>query len=374
MLLFPRIGRALRSSAPPPLCREPAAEHRLQPLEPRLLLAGDIPAAFADAVVVPLTNSPVVVADDVSRANITDLYRIDLDEKTDLTLTRNGLSANADLNLFDSAGNYLERSRGRRARPETITRTFEPGTYFIRVDSVRGAATNYNLNFAFQPNAGAAASTARDLGVITTPVNVTDALDRRNRVDVYQFEIDETSNVTIALTGLSSNAGLQLLDADGHLIEKVNRRGSRDETIVRRLEAGTYFVRVIGKRRPNTTYNLNVSASPEVGATLAAASDLGIVVLPIAVANRVDNHDRIDVYRFTILAESNVTAGLTGLSANADLQLLDADGNLLQRAERPGIKPDTITRRLKAGTYFLRIIRQDTAQTNYTLNLNAVVV
>ena len=87
--------------------------------------------------------------------------------------------------------------------------------------------------------------------------------------------------------------------------------------------------------------------------------------------NRVDNHDRIDVFRFAIANESLTMVTLSGMTANADLQLLDAEGNILQRSERPGAKDDSITRRLPAGTYFVRIIRQETDETDYTLDLAA---
>ena len=88
----------------------------MQALEPRVLLSGNAPDSFDDAVVVDLDTSPVVVVDAVGRGDPIDLFRIDVDERTDLVLTLSGLSANADLNLLDCDGRFIERSRRRDRR------------------------------------------------------------------------------------------------------------------------------------------------------------------------------------------------------------------------------------------------------------------
>lgn len=63
----------------------------------------------------------------------------------------------------------------------------------------------------------------------------------------------------------------------------------------------------------------------------------------------------------------NVT--LSGLQANANLELLNQQGRLLSRSTQPGRSSETIRQRVEPGTYYVRVSRQQ-GRTRYQLQVN----
>jgi uncharacterized protein YkwD len=91
---------------------------------------------------------------------------------------------------------------------------------------------------------------------------------------------------------------------------------------------------------------------------------------PVTFGEAVGSRDRNDFYQFTVTQSTDLRLGLSGLSANADLHLLDARGSVLNRSAQGGIVAETIQRTLSPGTYFVRVFTNtSTANTNYTLTL-----
>lgn len=85
-----------------------------------------------------------------------------------------------------------------------------------------------------------------------------------------------------------------------------------------------------------------------------------------------------DYYRFSLSAPSSLNLTLTGLDANADVELLDANGNpvtvggVVQRSANPGVFSEVINTALNPGVYFVRVAPGDgIAVANYTLNIAA---
>ena len=92
------------------------------------------------------------------------------------------------------------------------------------------------------------------------------------------------------------------------------------------------------------------------GNTLSTARDLGILSGNRTFADYVGSDDTNDYYRFTLAAPSNFSLLLNGLSADADVQLLNSSGTLITQSNAAGTSPESITRTLDAGTYFVREI------------------
>jgi hypothetical protein len=83
-------------------------------------------------------------------------------------------------------------------------------------------------------------------------------LGGNNRQDDYTLTVSRRSSFSVSLTGLRSNADLQLRHSNGRLIARSNRPGSKPERIRRILEPGNYTVRVL-RRRGNTRYQLTIA-------------------------------------------------------------------------------------------------------------------
>ncbi|MDX2232072.1 MAG: Ig-like domain-containing protein [Leptolyngbyaceae cyanobacterium bins.349] len=84
-----------------------------------------------------------------------------------------------------------------------------------------------------------------------------------------------------------------------------------------------------------------------------------------------------DYYRFVLSAPSSLNLSLTGLDADANVELLDNGGNLVsvggvpQRSANPGTFSEVINTILEPGVYFVRVSPgANTPQANYTLNIS----
>ena len=59
------------------------------------------------------------------------------------------------------------------------------------------------------------------------------------------------------------------------------------------------------------------------------------------------------------------------MTADADVELLDSSGSSITSSTSSDNNPDSITRTLDAGTYFVRVYRTGNINTNYNLSLTA---
>ncbi|MBD2018480.1 S8 family serine peptidase [Microcoleus sp. FACHB-53] len=115
--------------------------------------------------------------------------------------------------------------------------------------------------------------------------------------------------------------------------------------------------------------NYIASVVPDPGNTLGAAYDVGTLNGTRTLTDFVGSTDTNDYYRFSLASVSNFNVSLTGLNADADVQLLDSNGNFITYSNRSSNGDESINRALAAGTYFVRVY-QYSGDTNYTLNLS----
>ncbi|MBS9769008.1 MAG: PPC domain-containing protein, partial [Trichodesmium erythraeum GBRTRLIN201] len=79
-----------------------------------------------------------------------------------------------------------------------------------------------------------------------------------------------------------------------------------------------------------------------------------------------------DYRKFTLSAKSSVDINLTGLTGNANLQLIDGDGStVLNTSANGGSDDEKINLTLDAGDYCVRVFPRGAAKTDYTLNMSA---
>ena len=327
-----------------------------------------------------LSTTPTTARDFVSPASpqTSQTYsRFTLTQTSDVSLRLSGLSNNADVELLDSQGRSLNGSSRLGLLAEEFRSALEAGTYYVRVYQVSGSpyflgGTNYDLTLTATPNDNSLA-TARDLGAIgATPIIVHDFVGTPDTQDFYRFSIPQARNVSIREVGAGYGADVQLLNASGQVIANSTSVGTAIAGIDRLLEAGTYFVRAF-QSYGEVNYDLTVSASVVVANdnSIAAARDLGALSsTPTTVRDFVGGSDTQDYFRFTLSQSRNVSLRLSGLSADADLQLLDAQGRVVASSIRGGTLSEDINLTLSAGTYFVRVV-QYSGDTNYDLTLSA---
>lgn len=336
-------------------------------------------------------------SDFVGISDTNDYYRFNLATASNVELSLTQLQADADIELFNSAGTLITFSENTGTNSELISRTLGAGSYYVRVYPYLGTTnfplnsnTNYTLNLSAVPitdGAGNTLNTAFNLGVLGSNIVISDYVGSNDLNDFFQFALNTGSNFNLTLTDLIADADVQLIrDFNNNGIVDANEvlasstlGGNASEAISTVLTAGNYFVRVY-PFSGNTSYTLTLGASPIGDNTLSTANNLGTLNTETTVTGFVGSSDTQDFYRFALNGNRAVSLALSNLSADADLQLIrDFNNNgivdqadILASSVRGNSASEFILRDLSAGTYFVRVY-QYIGNTNYSLTLTPLV-
>lgn len=348
-------------------------------------------------------NANPEVLDFVGYGNPYDFYDFFLEETGEVSLHLEGINAKADLILvhdINQDGGFSGREIIKFPSAEdgadyTLNRVLGRGVYYVGVakgtpeTAYRLSAKVLSENQPFD-GAGNSLSQAANLGVLNGVQTRNDFVDDEDPEDFYRFQVETLSDLTLFLDEQTANGQLYLLqdvnnngllDAD-EIIMGSESQGSDREQIQRRLTPGTYYIRVKQGMGPGSYYlwmeNNPVSLPPETtGNGLATAKDLGLLNGWQRQEGIVTDTDPDDVYRFTLDAAHDVTVLLDGLTANADIRLIqDMNNNgqveeneILAIAAAVGATPEQLSQRnLAPGNYYLWV-SQTQGNTAYELNL-----
>jgi hypothetical protein len=316
-----------------------------------------------------------VLTDFVGDTDTNDYYRFSLADTSNFRLSLSDLFADADVELLNSSGGFIQSSTNAGSNSESITRQLSAGTYYVRVYPYIGD-TSYTLSLtATRPDAaGNTLSAARNVGALRGTVSFQDFVGDIDVNDYYRFSFTHTSNFRLALNGLSADADVELLNSSGGVIDSSTASGSTSESINRTLAAGTYYVRVY-PYSGDTNYSLSLTATPPdaAGNTLSAARNIGTLRNTVSFQDFVGNTDPNDYYRFNVTTTSNFRLILNGLSADADVELLNSSGSVVDSSTAGGAASESINRTLRTGTYYVRVYPYS-GETNYSLSLSAIPV
>ena len=323
-------------------------------------------------------------ADFVGSTDTNDYYRFTLSQGTRFSLSLNGLSANANVHLLNSGGSVLASSVNGGTTAESISRFLNGGTYYVRVLPHSNSHTNYALTLqagntpaSRADNAGNTLTTARDIGTLSTRQSFSDVVSSSDTNDYYRFTLGQGGNVSLNLGSLSADADLQLLNSGGSVLASSANGSTAAESINQDLNAGTYYVRVFPYSNRHTTYTLSLAAilstTPDyAGNTLATARNIGPLSTSQSFSDFVGSTDTNDYYRFTLNQRSAFSLGLNGLSADANVYLLDSQGGVLASSVHSHATAESIGQSLNAGTYYVRVLPEASSHTHYTLSLAAM--
>ena len=305
-----------------------------------------------------------------------------------LTLGLTGLTGNADLSLLSSTGTVLKSSSNTGTTPEAINNVaLLAGTYYVKVAagaSVNDASYTLSNTIKYYPTDKAANDykTALDISNLDNWVGFGDA------ADFYKLTMTNAGTLTLGLTGLSGNADLSLLSSTGMTLKSSANTGINNEAINSvSLLAGTYYVKVaagFGVNDASYTLSNTVNYFPgdtndKAGNTIAAAKlidaptqtgwvgfgdsddyyrfDLANTAQDISnLDNWVGFGDAADFYKLTMTNAGTLSLGLTGLTGNADLSLLNSAGTVLKTSAKTGTADEAINSvSLLAGTYYVKV-------------------
>jgi hypothetical protein len=181
--------------------------------------------------------------------------------------------------------------------------------------------------------------------------------------------------------GMLDNGQLQLIDSLGRVVQASTRTGTTSEVISRLLPAGTYYLRAYYNGTSSTPFSLRVSSpaavvagaplSDTVGDSVTTATSAGVVSSGYAriYSETLGGRDTADVYRLRVRQSVDVETQLYGLTGNLRLDLLNSSGGVVVRSDRFGVRYESIARRLKVGTYYLRVFSDRPIGSAYTLSV-----
>lgn len=205
-----------------------------------------------------------------------DMFEFDLQETAIVTIQLTGLSADADLALYQDQDQDRELGlddlialsiRGGSASEIVENITLKPGKYFITVESFEGN-TPYTLEVSGVPGtiapdlAGDTPSTARVLSP-QDPITLFDYVGGEDPLDTYVISTNSAGYLDVFTDYRDADVNLTLW-ADTNLngqfdpAEVISQE--INEIILNNLEAGTYYVNVTALGAP-TPYQIGVDAS-----------------------------------------------------------------------------------------------------------------
>ena len=323
-------------------------------------------------------NSVQSFQDFVGTGDRRDFYRFSLSGESRFDLNLTGLSDDADIYLLNENGRTINRSLSWGSTSESISQDLDAGTYYVRVKGYGSSSTDYTLEMSatLQDGAGNTLAAARNIGTLSAQQTFQDSVSGTSDPnDYYRFNLAQRADFSLSLSNLSADADVQLLDSSGKLLKRSIRSGSRSEDISLRLETGNYYVRVY-PYNASTDYTLSMVATgigptDKAGNSLEAARDIGILSGSQSFQDSVGTADRNDYYRFSLSEQSDISLVLSGLTKDADLQLLDSNGRSLKTSTKGGARNENISQVLAAGTYYARVYPYSSAETNYRLTLSS---
>jgi Subtilase family/Bacterial pre-peptidase C-terminal domain/RTX calcium-binding nonapeptide repeat (4 copies) len=108
------------------------------------------------------------------------------------------------------------------------------------------------------------------------------------------------------------------------------------------------------------------------GNTVEAALDIAGSSNGLIYRQQVSQSDPDDFYAFSVGASDTLILSLTGLNHNADLFLLDSEGNVIQSSASAGITDEFIAQPLDTGSYVIQVKAFDPEVTDYNLNVTQI--
>ncbi len=339
-------------------------------------LAGN---SLATARNISLNGSPSTFSDAVGTADLYDFYRFNVSQSGSLSVSLSGLQRDADLYLVQDLnsngqfdfGETIDSSILGGTGVDTILRNLDAGTYYLGVLEY-GGETTYNLQASVQTdNAGNSLTAARSVLVGATPTVIRDAIGNGDPNDYYRFSLGSPGQLNLNLTGLSADADVELLSADGVVLADSTAGGSNSESMIEQLTAGTYYVRVLPYQTAATSYSLSLgfTASDLAGNSLATARSVTLGSTAQVFNDTIGNGDPNDYYRFTLTDSRNFQLGLSGLTSDADVQLINSAGTVIGGSYGIG-SSESVAQQLTAGTYYVRVYPYS-GSTSYNLSLSA---
>ncbi len=342
-------------------------------------------------------SSEITSRDDysVTQSDPQDVFEFDLfNSGQQINLNLHDMNGDADLYLyFDSNNNgFLDGNdtlvaasiRSGSQNDVIDYSTTSSGTYFAQVVNFSGGSIQYDLDF----------SATYDLGSLSnSPVSRTSYhLNATDPKDVFEFDISGNRTIHLNLNNISSgdDADLRLYRDNGNgifdshdtIVASSSNSGHQDDLIDYYATAGTYFVEVARYANGSNgavNYDLDLSATTNRESNLVGGEiTLGTISSDLHRSGSLNNSNTVDSYAFSLGFYGGVNISLSGLSADADIRLIEDtnnngivdSGEVIGSSTQAGTSSESINGIDFSGNYILQVYQYSSTATNYSLSLD----
>ncbi|MGC5327449.1 pre-peptidase C-terminal domain-containing protein [Brevibacillus sp. SYSU BS000544] len=309
-----------------------------------------------------------------------DYFTFDVSDRSNVIVTLTNIPTGQDytLEILDSNLATVEQKTTSGNANENFQRILEAGKYYAKVTSASGASSTafYNLRkYVLPPESTEVANGSLAKAIpLYLGHKVNGAIENVGEQNYYKLQIGKSGNLVINIStensGMSSFAvmpgslyQMALLDGNGSVLATSTSNSVDNSVIMSSVTPGLYYVLVEGTdvMNPLTKYRLIANGTTSTSgpdayesndqptsATLFSDTEL--------YANIHDSSD-VDYYTFTLTEKSNVNLILSDIPAGADynIQVLDANLNVIESTSMTGNTNETFTKKLSPGTYYVKV-------------------
>ena len=303
-------------------------------------------------------------------SDTSDFYKFTSQGSAAFTVKLGGLSSNADLYLYDKNKNQIASSKNGGSSSEVFTKSLSAGTYYVEA-RLKDQSTDYNLRLT-SDNVGNSLQKATDLGTVNKGIIYSGYVGTLDSSDYYAFHTAADGTVKVQLAGLSDDANVELLKADGTKIALADNGGTTEEQIAISLPAGKYFAKVVpANDTVNAKYTLTVSGpEPDVGNTRATAK---LVTSKYHGSQTVGAGDDYDFYKINVTSGLYVLATIHTADKPVILGLYDGDGHLIDtEVATAGHDAQLMEKSYIGGPYYVAAINGNPALAHYSIEIETV--
>jgi subtilisin family serine protease len=191
-----------------------------------------------------------------------------------------------------------------------------------------------------------------------------DSVGTGDRFDIYRFDLKKSKSFRLKLASQQDSVDVLLLNDAGETVRDLSGPFGKKRVVLNTaLDTGTYYLKVTG-HDSDTDYQLSLSNEP--GGSRRSAQPIGSNEKTWV--DTIGLRDKFDLYRFDVDKKSTVRGRLKGLQSNADLALMNSQGQMIQASRRFGKKNESVGATLEKGTYYLKVTGWG-EETKYRLNL-----
>ncbi len=210
---------------------------------------------------------------------------------------------------------------------------------------------------------------------------------------VYRFHIYNDTTVRIGLTNLTSDLDLFLFRScsPGDCISSSHNPGAIGyEFISAAIDSGSYYIVVDGWGGASSEYKLyldciDIPAQPDClnsesiscGQTISSHTNTGTDINDGPYCNAYCNYSGMEkVYKFAIDITSDITITATGLTGDLDMFLLNSCDrkNCVAASGAAGNNPESITKTLNPGTYYIILDGYQGASSPFNISLSCTTI